>query len=121
MKIDKVFEECGHFIDMFGVWIYITDSKKRFKRMLDHVGVDHGDMNTYGRTFKTVSNEDGRMRIYIYFTRDEISTLVHESIHAAEYILDHIGEPPSWDGEIFAYLTQHIFEFHLNRRKDKNG
>ena len=86
--------------ELRGTTIESLESDPGSKGHTSRDGVD----NTHGA-------EDAHVSIYIAPNLDDLDrlrTVVHESVHAAHAILDHVGEQVSPWSETLAYLTDWI-------------
>lgn len=98
-------------IPIFNQNIYLVD-KEYTKKNLKNVNID---------LYNGLSFRDEEERICFYCDKLTIQTLVHESVHLANFIIDDclIHSTPLND-EVLAYLTTYIFtKLRKNIKKEE--
>ena len=93
-------------IELFNatVEVFIGDAEDK----PESFGILPKDIGEYDAV--TFNNVEGDGTIYIYAEEPELGLVVHECVHAANYILNFIGcKAVRSDDEVLAYLTEHLF------------
>lgn len=102
----KLFAKTYFYNDTFSMFYHFTDSKKEFIDMSSWMGVPTPD-NVDGRCVQASNGSEIRILIGVF--NNDLSTLVHEAMHASLYTLDSIGQKLSYDDEVIPYLASYIF------------
>lgn len=99
-----------HQLDVYGVWLHVTRSKKAWRALRDTPGIDvPKKIQSLGLTTR-VSERDGTMHFAVYLHRDLegaglVEITAHEAAHLAGLLLDAVGQPYNGESESFAYLV----------------
>ena len=107
MKASKILDKSYFWVDVVRMHYYFIDSRKRFDKVMRHLGATSRAGNTNG---KCVQLEKGtQTMVVIGVFNGEDSTLVHECVHAGLFTLDSMGQKLSYNDELLPYLTDTIF------------
>lgn len=111
----KVWLPGGVYVIDFALYrpqVAVFKTEEQAKRLLDHLGHDHGCLDgALGITGVENNEEVGRF-VWCYIPDSaDISTIAHEAVHIAHRIMDMVGwQHDTANDEPFAYMVGYIAE-----------
>ena len=103
---EKLFAKTHFYNDTFRMFYHFTDSKEEYDKMMEWIG-SPTPKNIHGRC--VLAENGGDIRIIIGIFNDDLATLTHESIHAALFTLEAVGQKLGYEDELLPYLSEYIF------------
>ena len=104
------------WLDIFKVQINVFTTAKSAEGFLFDMGCGEVDCRPSHGAFYKAENDDGVSWFAMYVSPDaDNSTVVHEAVHAADWIMDDIGIPTTAKNtEVRAYLVQSVYSQAMN-------
>lgn len=113
-----------HRLDIYPAVLHYTTKRKDLYAHLSEVGRREGDADASGFTCSDLEKTTGDLHVLIFLDAkwhkehhdpetELLRARVHECVHAAGMILDHVGQEYDGSSEALAYLADWIFTWTL--------